>query len=85
MFPNAEHGFELSKQQFWDTISLRYGWEISKLLTTCLCGGKFDIQHSMSSIKGGFVTIRHNELRDLTAKVLLEVCYDTEIKQALVP
>ena len=39
----------------------------------------------MSSIKGGFVTIRHNELRDLTAKVLLEVCYDTEIEQALVP
>ena len=85
MFPNAEYGFELSKQQFWDTISLRYGWKISKLLTTCPCGSKFDIQHSMSSIKGGFVTIRHNELRDLTAKVLLEVCYDTEIKQALVP
>ena len=34
MLPIAENGFELSKQ-FWDSISLRYGWEISKLRTTC--------------------------------------------------
>ena len=53
----AEHGFELSKQQFWDSISLRYGWEISKL-PTCPCGTKFDIQHSMSYKKGGVVTIK---------------------------
>ena len=25
MLPIAEYGFELSKQQFWDSISLRYG------------------------------------------------------------
>ena len=48
MLPIAEYGFELSKQQFCDSICLRYGWEISKLATTCPCGSKFDIQHSMS-------------------------------------
>ena len=85
MLPIAEYGFELSKQQFWDSISLRYGWEISKLPTTCPCGSKFDIQHSINCKKGGFVTIRHNYLRDLTAKILLEVCYDTEIVSRLVP
>ena len=26
----AEYGFEFSKQQFWDSICLRYGWKISK-------------------------------------------------------
>ena len=83
MLPIAEYGFELSKQQFWDSICLRYGWEISKLSTTCPCGSKFDVQHSMSCKKGGFVTIRHNDLRDLTAKIL-EVCYDTEIEPTLV-
>ena len=46
------------------------------------CGSKFDIEHSMSCEKGGFVTIRHNDLRDLTAKTL---CYDTEIEPTLVP
>ena len=46
VLPIAEHGFELSKQQFWDSTGLRYGWEISKL-PTCPCGSKFDTQHSM--------------------------------------
>ena len=70
MLPSAEYDFELPKQQFWDSISLRYGWEISKLSATRLCRSKFDKQNSMSCKKGGFVTIRHNELRDLTAKIL---------------
>ena len=75
--PRSAPGFELPKQNFWDSISLRYGWGISKLLTMCPCGSKFDIRHSMSY----FVTIRHNDLRDLTAKIILEVCNDTEIEQ----
>ena len=32
-----------------------------------------DIQHAMSCKKGGFITIRHNDLRDLTANLLTEV------------
>ena len=35
--------------------------------------------------KGGFVTIRHNDLRDLITKILSEVCNDTEIVPKLVP
>ena len=80
VLPIAEHGFE---QQFWDSTGLRHGWEISKL-PTCPCGSKFDT-HSMGCKKGGFATIRHNELRDLTAKILSEVCFDTEIEPKLVP
>ena len=33
MLPITEHGFELSKQQFWDSVRLRYGWEITNLPT----------------------------------------------------
>ena len=29
MLPTAEHGSELSKQQLWGSICLKYGWEIS--------------------------------------------------------
>ena len=83
VLPIAEHGFELSKQQFWDSTGLRYGWEISRL-PTCPCGSKFDTQHSMGCKKGGLVTIIHNELRDLTAKISSEVCFDTEIESKLV-
>ena len=80
MLANTEYGFELSKQNFWDSISLRCEWEILKLPTICPCGSKFDIQHSMSCKKGGFVTIRNKYLRHHTAKILSEVCNNAEIE-----
>ena len=39
----TEFGFEFSKQQFWDLIRLRYGWEINNLPTSCSCVSKFHI------------------------------------------
>ena len=76
MLPVTEHSFELSKQQFWDSFRLRYGWEIANLPTFCPCGSKFSIQHSMGCAKGGFVSIRHNDLHDFTARIVSEVCKD---------
>ena len=43
MLPITEHGFELSKQQFLDSVSLRYDWEITNLPTFCPCGSKLGI------------------------------------------
>ena len=37
----------------------------------------------MMCSKGGFPTIRHNEVRDLTADLLTEVCYDVEVEPKL--
>ena len=44
-----------------------------------------DIQHAMSCKKGGFITIRHNDLCDLTANLLTEVCKDIDIEPQLLP
>ena len=46
---------------------------------------KFDIQYSMSCRKDGFISIQHNDLRDLTANVMSEVSKDTEIEPKLTP
>ena len=35
--------------------------------------------------KGGFISIRHNDLRDLTANMIPEVCNDTETEPKLTP
>ena len=43
------------------------------------------IQHCMSCKKGDFVSIRHNDLRDLTANMLSKVCKDIEIEPQLIP
>ena len=85
ILPITEHGFELSKQQFWDSVRLRYGWEIANLPIFCPCGSKLDIQHSIICKKGGFVSIRDNYLRDLTARVVSEICKDTDIGPKLLP
>ena len=39
----------------------------------------------MSCKKGGFASIRHNELKDLTAQMLSKVCKDTEVDPKLTP
>ena len=63
-----------TNNNFWECVSLRYGWRLTNIPSTCSCGSKMDIQHAMSCKKGGFITIRHNDLRDLTANLLTEVC-----------
>ena len=57
--------------------------EIPSLPTDCVCGVKFSVQHAMSCKKGGFVTLRHNGLRDVTASYLTEVCKDVKVEPIL--
>ena len=55
------------------------------LPTSCPCGSKFDVQHCILCKKGGFIYIRHNDLRDVTANMMSEVCKDTEIEPKRTP
>ena len=81
--PLQDKGFDLTKREFWDAIRLRYGWPIHRLPSKCACGGNFDVCHALSCKKGGFVTQRHNEIRDITADLLAEVCPDVSIEPHL--
>ena len=82
VLPVTEFGFELSKQPFWESIRLRYGWENIQSTSICTCVKKFNIQHSTSCKKGSFIYIQRN---DLTANMMSEVCKDTEIEPILTP
>ena len=48
-----------------------------------MCGSQFDLEHALSCGKGGFIIQRHNELRDLSANLLAEVCKDVAIEPVL--
>lgn len=74
--PVREYGFHLSGTEFRDSLSLRYGWRPAKLPSTCVCGQAFDTTHALSCPTGGLPSIRHNEIRDLLATTLTEVCSD---------
>ena len=81
--PLSEMDFHLSKREFWDAVSIRYNWPLSKIPTQCVCGSQFDLEHALSCGKGGFIIQRHNELRDLSANLLAEVCKDVAIEPVL--
>ena len=83
--PLDEFGFSLHKRAFSDAIALRYGWTLPNTPTQCDCGVSFSVDHSLSCPKGGFPTIRHNQLRNMTASLLTEVCHDVEIEPHLQP
>ena len=78
----VEHGFALHKGAFHDALALRYGWIPSEMPSMCTCGSKFSVEHALSCAKGGFPSIRHNEIRNLTAT---EVCHDVCIEPGLQP
>ena len=81
--PLKEEEYVFNKQEFWDLINIIYGWPISRLPSLCSCGAQYDLQHSISCKKGGFVTIRHNNLRNITAQLLNHVCNDVRIEPSL--
>ena len=83
VLPLTDHGFALHKSAFHDALALRYGWIPSKLPSKCDCGNSFSVEHALSCARGGFPTIRHNEIRDLTANLLTEVCNDVCIEPDL--
>ncbi len=83
--PLKTHGFTLHKQAFRDALSLRYGWTPNKLPSKCACGSSFTVEHALSCAKGGFPSIRHNEIRDLTADLLSEVCNNVCTEPELLP
>ena len=51
----------------------------------CVCGENFSVEHALSYPCGGLPSIRHNDIRDLTAKLLTEVCSNVSIEPALQP
>ena len=81
--PLKEERYALSKEEFWDLIRIRYGWFTKRLPINCACGSKFNIQHALVCKKGGFVTLRHNNLRDITAALLKEVCHGVKVEPQL--
>ena len=81
----TEHGFALHKGAFHDALALRYGWTPDRLPSNCACGASFSVEHALSCAKGGFPSIRHNEIPDLTATLLTEVCNDVCIEPELQP
>ena len=82
--PITEHGFALHKGAFCDALCLRYGWR-PDLPTTCVCGKSFSVEHALNCPCGALPLVRHNELRDITAHGVTEVCHEVGTEPCLQP
>ena len=85
VLPVTEHGFFLHKGEFRDALCLRYGWNLSNTPPSCSCGTSFSVDHAMTCHMGGIPTIRHNEIRDITATLLTEICHNVATEPLLQP
>ena len=75
----------LNKQEFRDSISLRYNWHIDNVPNYCGCGSANNIDHCLTCRHGGYVVMRHNQIRDTIADVMKEVCHDVQVEPHLIP
>ena len=85
VIPLQEYGFVLNKGEFRDAINIRYGNKLRGLLQKCPCGQPFDLTHALNCKKGGFIIIRHNNIRDFEEDLLKKVCADVETEPQLQP
>jgi hypothetical protein len=83
--PLQNLGYVLNKQEFRDAICLRYEWKIPNTPSFCNCGKKNSVEHTLNCKLGGYVNMRHNNIRDLEATLLRPICRDVKIEPKLMP
>ena len=83
--PLQSTGYVMNKQEFRDAICVRYGWSVPNTPAYCGCGEKNNLDHTLNCKLGGYVTMRHNNIRDLEASLLKEVCKDVRIEPEILP
>jgi hypothetical protein len=84
--PLKSLSYTLNKQEFRDSIALRYSWPINGIPKLCACGTKNNVSHTLDCKKGGFVSMRHDAIRDCTANLLRDAgCKDVRTEPELLP
>ena len=83
--PIEEHGLALNKQEFRDSLCLRYNLPLPNLPSYCACGEMFTVNHALSCKKGGFVAQRHDTIRDILTSHISKVCRNVETEPLLQP
>ena len=80
--PFEEQGLTLNKQQFRDSLSLRYNLQLADLPSHCRVeiGDRFTVRHALSCTKGRFVAHRHDGIRNFLTSLLSQVCKNVEVE-----
>lgn len=83
--PLADQGFVLNRSEFTDALNIRYHRQLKRIPDTCPCGKVFNITHGLNCSLGGFIHMRHDNLRDFNAALLRRLHKDVETEPHLIP
>ena len=70
-------------RSFQDALALPYGWTPSAMPSECVCSQCISVEHAVSCPRGDFPSLCHNNIRDLTASLLSEVCSSMAVEPEL--
>ena len=68
--PLVDQGLVPNNHEYRDSLRLRYNMPLSDLPSKCACGEKYTVFHALSCKKGGFVTQRHDGVRNLLTSLI---------------
>ena len=83
--PLVDKGLALNKQEFRDSLRIRYDMPLADLPSHCVCGEKFTVGHALSCKKGGFVAQRHDGIRNVLTSLISKVCTNVQVEPRLQP
>ena len=84
VLPSTKDNYDLSSNEFRDALCLRYAKPLLNLPHSCDgCSSVFTTSHALDCKKGGLVTLRHNEIRDVLYDVS-SLAWSQVIKEPLV-
>ena len=69
--PDKEKVLTFSRSDFRDEIWMRYAIRLDNLPTKCVCSADYTYIHALQCSTGGFLTKRHNDLRDIIVGLAL--------------
>ena len=49
--PLKDEGYVLNKREFFDSLYMRYNWDLKRLPTNCACSQKFTMDHALQCHK----------------------------------
>ena len=82
ILPLYDYGFYLHKEEFCDSLCLRYEWSLTNTSQTCNCAATLTVCHAMVCHMGGLTT-QHSKIWDITASLVTEVCHNVTTKPHL--
>ena len=62
-----------------------YGMDGHLTYLSCVCGSSFSVDHAFNCPHGGYPTIRHDGIKDITTNLMKEVCRHVAIEPTLQP